>query len=274
MSGLWPGDQSRREWGGPFSARKVWLAVGLVAGILSLWPPLRPWIRPDGTWRQIQASGVIRIAIDPGNPPFSEDTGSGLQGWDITLGQQLAGLWGVKVQWVVVGFDGLYDALRAGQADMILSSLPYDALHTEEVAFSHPYFQAGQRLLVPAASPVNGLRDLQGKSVAVEWGSAADAGLRRIRQGKGFEIQRFMSPAEAVVAVLEGKADGAAVDGVTALLISQDGKLRIVKEAITDEPYVIAVGREDDRLLLEVNRALDRVLPQWQKRTADTCCIQ
>src|SRR6266487_1673066 len=72
----------------------------------------KPPPKPDATWTRIQQEGVLKIGIDPSFPPFESDDGQGhLSGFDIALADKLAQKWGVKVQYVYSGFDGLYDAL-------------------------------------------------------------------------------------------------------------------------------------------------------------------
>ena len=81
--------------------------------------------KPDDTWTRIQNEHVLRIGIDPSSPPFVMDDGTGkLSGFDVALANEMANAWGVKIQYVYSGFDGLYDALNAKQFDLILSALP------------------------------------------------------------------------------------------------------------------------------------------------------
>ena len=62
---------------------------------------------------------------------------------------------------VNIGFDGLYDALLARRADIIISGLPYDPRWTEDVAYTANYFNAGQILVTrTGGASVNEVDDL------------------------------------------------------------------------------------------------------------------
>ena len=100
--------------------------------------------------------------------------------------------------------------------------------------------------------------DLTGRTLALELGSDADAEARRLRQRiPALTIVTFATPAEALQAVLDGAADAAVVDGVTARqFVSQQASARIIEPALTSAPYVIALPSKARRLLAEVNQAL------------------
>ena len=112
------------------------LLIGLTVVVLLaylLWVP-QGSTKPDENWTRIQNERVLRIGIDPSSPPFVLDDGTGkLSGFDIALANELANAWGVKIQYVYSGYDGLYDALNAKQFDIILSALPYNPNRTQDV---------------------------------------------------------------------------------------------------------------------------------------------
>ena len=103
--------------------------------------------------------------------------------------------------------------------------------------------------------------DLANRRLAVEWGSDADAEGRRLRTRlPGLELASYTTPAEALQAVLDGEADAALVDGVTARQFvaagASDGQARIVEPALISAPYVIAMPIKARALQHEVNEAL------------------
>ena len=155
-----------------------WLAVAavLVLVVVGAWLLVRTLTEPvDETWERILETRVLRVCTDPSWPPFEyirPGTGQ-VDGFDIELAGLLAERMapGLRVEVVSVGFDGLYDALLAGRCDAVLSALPYDPLRTEDVVYSVAYFNAGQVLLTRAdETGIEGLDDLPGRVVGVEWG--------------------------------------------------------------------------------------------------------
>ncbi|MBP8950134.1 MAG: transporter substrate-binding domain-containing protein, partial [Candidatus Promineofilum sp.] len=143
-----------------------WLAL-IIAALLCL----TGCAAGNDTWPQIEGSGVLRIGVDPTFPPFATADGADAQGLDIDLARALADELGLEAQFTYFGYDGLYDALATGQVDVLISALVVAPERTADVAYSDAYFDAGQVLIVPQASAVAGMADLDGRTVAVELGA-------------------------------------------------------------------------------------------------------
>lgn len=234
--------------------------LGLVA-VAVLVASLRGVIRrpEDETWARIQREGVMRVGLDPSFPPFEVDNAGQIAGYDVDLARALAGRWGVTVQLVPIHFDGLIDGLLAEQYDAIVSAYPYDVRLTKDVAYSEPYFNAGQVLVVrDDETTIAGVGDLAGRRLAVEWGSGGDLEARRLAQRvAGLGIVPFETPAAALDGLRGGQADAALVDAVSALgYIGKSGGVRVVGQPLTDERYIIVVRPDSRRLLEEIDSAL------------------
>lgn len=223
--------------------------------------------KPDDTWTRIQSERVLRIGIDPSSPPFVMDDGTGrLSGLDVALANEMANAWGVKIQYVYSGFDGLYDALNAKQFDMILSALPYNPTKTQDVFFSRPYFNGGPVLVVRGDDKTTTrLEDMRGKTIAVELGSNGDAVARKWQKRHNLDVRRFDTAFDALRALQRGEARAAIIDPI-AFIDFQHAEAdtgarawRIVGNPLADENYIIAVRRDSPTLLREVNKLLNRL---------------
>lgn len=213
----------------------------------------------DPVWAGVQRRGTLRVATDVGFRPFAFERDGQLTGYDIDLARAIAAELGVRVEFVPTGFDGLYDTLVSGRADMIAAALPYAPEQGFRARFSHFYFDAGQTLVAPAGPPVASVADLSGRVVGVALGSDADALARRmLRDGASFTLRSdYDNPTDALAALRTGRLDAVITDMVTALeAIQGRDDLRIVA-ALTSEPLVLAFPRAAFRLEAEVNRILD-----------------
>lgn len=258
--------------------RRTWLWAGLgglvltaCAGAWLLWAgfggslnALLPsaW-RGDATWQAMQARGAWRVGMDPSFPPFeSLDAAGKPAGYDVELARKLAAEWGMDVEIVSIGFDSLLDALQAAKIDAIVSAYPHDARLTRDVAFSQPYFDAGLRLVVKTGSSIAGSTDLDGKRVAVEWGSEGDmVGRQWQRAGVELTLVPYETPQDAVAALVGGKeVDALLADGVTLHVAQAAGApLQAAGPPVTSNPYVIVVPRQAYELLDKVNAGLNRL---------------
>jgi len=231
---------------------------------------------------RVQASGTLRVAIDPSFPPFeSVDSSGHIVGYDADLAKALARRLAVDVHFVTTGYDALYDALTAGRADVVISALYPDQSRTAGFAFSDPYFNAGEIILVDAGSSIATPDDLAGKSVACIFGTAGHMEL--------LQLVEVIRPVPAVITVDDpvtitallhsGTADAIITDHVSALIATAgDPDVRILMPPLTDEPYVIAARREDAKLLRALDDALselaaggtlDELRNRWMGEPAD-----
>jgi len=247
------------------TARRRWYLVAaaallIVVGTILLVSRLSS-LQEDETWDRIQREGVMRVGMDASYPPFDLVSGNGeFEGYDVDLAREIATRLGVRVEFVNIFFDGLYDALASERVDLIISALPYDRLLTRDVAYSYSYFNAGQVLLVASGDDhIRSADDLNGKRVAVALGSGAyQAGLQVKRRDKlDLTLLPQQTPEEVIAALLQGKADAAIYDGIAARqVIRQGAHVKIVGEPLADEPYVIAVRLDSPQLLEKVNETL------------------
>ncbi len=234
----------------------------LVLAALYLYAPQAP-LQPDETWTRIQNEHVLRIGIDPSSPPFIADDGHGnLSGFDVVLANDLARTWGVQIQYVYTGYDGLYDALNAKQFDMILSALPYNPNKTQDVFFSNAYFNGGPILVVRSDdSATNGISDLNGKSLAVELGSNGDAVARKWQKRYSLSLLQTETAFDALRALQGGQVNAVIIDPIAFYDFQRANPetqtWRIVGKPLADENYVIAVRRDSTTLLQQINARLD-----------------
>lgn len=223
-----------------------------------------------GIWPQIQAGGVLRVGLDPTYPPFESTEGGELHGFDVDLARALATDLGLTAEFVHLGFDGLYDALDTGQVDVLLSALVIQPERTRDFAYSEPYFNAGQLLLLPAGSAVRSVADLPGRVVAVELGAEGHVlATEYARRLPNLTIAPYNTPDEALAAVAAGAADAAITDAISAYLyLAANGTgLHPAGEPLTTEPFALVVRIEDEQLLDQLNQSLARLQAGGQLAT-------
>ncbi len=251
--------------------RRLFLFICHLAFVI--WPVILPMAcgRSSDALDRVLETGVLRVGMDASFPPFEYVDGEGnLVGFDVDLAREVAArigpalseVEGVEAQFVAnLPYDGLYDALTAERVDVVISALYVDPSRMGAFAYSSPYFNAGQVLVVADESGgIEGLEDLNGRALAVEFGSEGDVVARTwARRLAGLTILPCQTAAEAMAKVLAGETDAALVDHLSALAGTGEGSgLRIAGEPVTDEPYAVAVWGENRRL----RQALDEVLAE------------
>ena len=258
------------------TSRRLKLLVLLVVacGLLLLPEIIGVFARPiDEAWERVEQSGVIRFAINPTYMPFDGLGSHGdFFGIDVDIANDLARRLGKRAEFVIAGYDSLYDVLRVGQADATISALPIDPGKFGLWAYSEPYFEAGQVMVsrLPKSEKTSEV------SIAVEYGSDADAAARYLaRRRAGVEIKYTQSAAEALKAADNGWVDAAIIDGISAKqLLPKYPELQIA-EQVTNDPYAIAMWGESTQLrdaidakLTEMKQdgTLERIVEEWMRK--------
>lgn len=230
---------------------------------------------PDALTR-IRESGVLRVAMDPSLEPFEfVDSTGNPAGFDVDLARQIGARLGVDVHFVTTGYDGLYDTLMVGNADIIVSALYPDPSRTQTFAFSPPYLQAGEMLVVREDSDIKDVSDLTGKQVIVVYGTQAHMLVQQWQET--LNPPPVLLPGDAPETILSvlaaGYADAVLLDNISAQIhLRNIPGLRIVGSPVEDAPYVIA-ARVKDRDLIEnignilaemrADGTIDTLLERW-----------
>ena len=109
------------------------------------------------------------------------------------------------------------------------------------------------------------MADLGGRTLAVEFGTRGDVEARKWAENvPDLTVVPCQTAAEALAAVAAGEADVALVDHVSALMaigetpgVSENPwGLVVIGESVVEEPYAVAVRKENQRLLRAINEAL------------------
>jgi len=207
----------------------------------------------DANWERIQATGILRVGVDIGIPPFGFIEDEQLTGFDPAVAEALGNQLNLEIQFVPLGFDGLYDALILGEADIVIATLRPDPLRLDRIRYTAPYFDAGQVLV--SKTPIVDLNTLNNEDViAVEFASEGDIFARELP----VTIERFLTVEEALHAVEVGNADAALVERVAALLLPHN--LTIGETTFVPDEYVIGVRRHDWRLYKVISDALQQIM--------------
>ena len=234
-----------------FKLIPVALLVTLVG--YASWASLAPRVKAELNWRELQARKTLHVGIDPGIQPFSFYDANGWNGFDADLAREVSSRLNLQLQSDPVGYDSMYDALQTKRVDIVLSAVSPDPNRTANFAFSQAYFDAGVHVV--STSAIKTVQDLADKRVAVSLGTEADQ-LVRFWERRTPHLQRLplADDAAALAALQAGQVDVAVVSVFALASDGVDAHWQVA--SLSPRPYVIALRREDQRLLSEINIAL------------------
>lgn len=208
------------------------------------------------------SEGKLTVCSDLPYAPFEyedPESPSGYSGFDIDIVQYIADELEVDLEVVPTSFAPIQGgtALNAKQCDIGASAITINDDRAEKLAFSDPYFDSDQSLLVPEGSDIEELADLDGKSVGVQADTTGQA--YAAENADGAEQVAFPDDGKMFQALKAGTVDALLQDiGVNALHAS-DGDYTIVETYPTAEQYGLAIRKGNDELLEDVNAALQEM---------------
>ena len=210
-------------------------------------------------------AGTMRIGSAFPDPPFEVERDGVDTGFDAELMRALCGQVGLR--WKLVKYDGadlngIFDGLRTGDYDAVISGTSITPDREKVALFSEPYLESGQGLVVNTARTphIASVDDLSDQVVGIQTGSSSDIVARQLEaDGKVREIRYY--PYGAVVEVLDDLDEGR-IGGfvnlvpVATWLVKDRPDLAVVQEISTHERLGIAFAPGSVGLRDAVNQAL------------------
>lgn len=245
----------------------IFLALGIIfaLGILILfWGQPKKEVIEDPTLKKIKTRGTIIVGTDATYPPMeSIDEAGNFVGFDIDLAKEIAFDLGVKVEFKNIPWEELisFAPLEREEVDLLISSITITPERAEKVAFSDPYFNAGQVIVttVEKAAEIKGPENLAGKKVGVQIDTTSEKIAKRYTEE--VLVMAFDNYELALKELLAKNIDAIVIDYPAALsmVASQKESLKIVGEPFTQEFYGIALRKKDSLLLAKVNNTIKRL---------------
>lgn len=205
---------------------------------------------------------VVGVKFDA--KPFGyKDSDGKLKGFDIDLAKKIAkNILGDenKIEFVQVTPSSRILTLTSGKVDMIVATMSITPQRKHVVNFSTPYYVAGQALMTPIKSDIQGLTDLKDKKVIVVLGSTAERNIKHYSPRA--IVQGYKSTSEAYNALKMGYGDAFTTDDtILAGIVMDDPTMKILSKRYTQEPYAIAfrMEEESDSLRRNVNHIIEHM---------------
>ncbi|MEU1288361.1 glutamate ABC transporter substrate-binding protein [Kitasatospora sp. NPDC005856] len=182
-----------------------------------------------------------------------------IEGFDIDLARAIgAAVMGdpEKVVLKPVATADRIDAIKKGRVDLIVRTMTINCKRMEDVAFSKPYFNISQRVLVPKSSPAKNIDDaIKDKAVCAADGSTALAIVKEKNTAR--QVVTVENQLDCLVLMQLGKVDATMTDnGLAAGQAAQDQTVRIVDGEAQPEVIGVAMLKDSTDLTARVNQVL------------------
>lgn len=237
------------------------VAIGVTLTSVLYLSRLRPGVPEikDSMLKKIHDRGTITIGTEATYPPMeSIDEKGDFMGIDIDIAREIANDLGVKADFQNIGWEELFDAVKEGKVDMIISAITITPERAGMLAFSDPYFNAGQVMVTKKdlVSLIKGVEDLKGRAVGAQTETTSETEAKKYTDS----VVTFENYSLALDGLLEGKVEAIVIDYPAALgMVAENEGLAIVGEPFTQEFYGAAVQIGQNELLGRINETIRRL---------------
>jgi glutamate transport system substrate-binding protein len=234
---------------------------------------------PEGsTMARIQQRGGLSVGITFDEPMFGfKEPASGLiTGFDAEIARLVArDLTGDKrnIRFVETRPSNREEYLQRGVVDIVVATYSITPERAKSVAFTDPYYIAGQDILVRVGTTnIQEVAHLSGKTVCSATGTTSVDRLRaRVPEAKIREVGAF---SECMTALKAGIIDAISTDDTVllGLLSRHPHAVRLVGRPFGREPYGIGVPKGDTDLRDHLNTLIKRYLGngEWDRAFRET----
>jgi polar amino acid transport system substrate-binding protein len=222
------------------------------------------------TLEGLKKTGEMRIGVEAAYPPFVFRDKGVIVGYDVDLADVFCKTLGVKPNFIDTQWSGVIPSLYAGRFDIIMASMSITKERVQRVAFSIPYAEASQALLVRLEDKdrVKAIEDMSDRILGIKLGSPGEVLHKRIAErlvqarGKGFkDVKTYDDHPAAYLALSQGTVDGVLNTLPTLAQVMKDrpGRYAIVRGVGQESWAGIAARKEDPEIIAFLDKELARL---------------
>jgi polar amino acid transport system substrate-binding protein len=183
----------------------------------------------------------------------------GIQGFNVDLANEIGKRLKRPVEITATQFSGILPSLQAGTIDFVAAPVTVTKERAENYLFTEGYLNTDYQFLTKKGEPkITDLKQLKGKVVSVNKGSAYDSWARGLEREVGWKVESFGTQTDAVQAVLAGRAY-ANVAGNTVIqwAVKQQPQLQLSYLHSTGLVWAAALRKDSKALLLQIENAIE-----------------
>lgn len=216
-------------------------------------------------WDKYQQQKSITVGFDNTFVPMGfEEKDGNYAGFDIELAQYVSKKLGITVHFQPIDWDMKETELQNGTIDAIWNGYSATDERREKVAFTIPYMQNTQILVVKKTSGIHSVKDMTGKVLGAQNGSSGMLDFEEHpevlkNRVKGEDADQYQSVNEAIIDLKNDRIDALLIDRVYAdYYLTTEGiadEYDTIPSGFESESFAVGVRPADKKLLEALNQA-------------------
>ena len=216
-------------------------------------------------WDKYQQQKSITVGFDNTFVPMGfEEKNGNYAGFDIELAKYVSKKLGIMVHFQPIDWDMKETELQNGTIDAIWNGYSATDERREKVAFTIPYMQNTQILVVKKTSGIHSVEDMTGKVLGAQNGSSGMLDFEEHpevlkNRVKGGDADQYQSVNEAIIDLKNDRIDALLIDRVYAdyYLTTEEiaDEYDTIPSGFESESFAVGVRPADKKLLEALNQA-------------------
>ena len=216
-------------------------------------------------WDKYQQQKSITVGFDNTFVPMGfEEKNGNYAGFDIELAKYVSKKLGIQVHFQPIDWDMKETELQNGTIDAIWNGYSATDERREKVAFTIPYMQNTQILVVKKTSGIHSVEDMTGKVLGAQNGSSGMLDFEEHpevlkNRVKGGDADQYQSVNEAIIDLKNDRIDALLIDRVYAdYYLTTEGiadEYDAIPSGFESESFAVGVRPADKKLLEALNQA-------------------
>ena len=216
-------------------------------------------------WDKYQQQKSITVGFDNTFVPMGfEEKNGNYAGFDIELAKYVSKKLGITVHFQPIDWDMKETELQNGTIDAIWNGYSATDERREKVAFTIPYMQNTQILVVKKTSGIHSVENMTGKVLGAQNGSSGMLDFEEHpevlkNRVKGGDADQYQSVNEAIIDLKNDRIDALLIDRVYAdYYLTTEGiadEYDTIPSGFESESFAVGVRPADKKLLEALNEA-------------------
>jgi len=231
-----------------------------------------------GTLKKIKDTGTITLGTRESSGALAYTLGDGKYvGFHTEMAEKIAsdlqkslGMSAMTVKLQPVTSQNRIPLVQNGTVDLECGSTTNNAARQKDVAFAMTTYVEEGRIVVKANSPIKGIADLNGKTVATTTGTTSVQTLRKNKRAANMDFKEVFGKdhADSFLLLETGRADAFVMDGqILAGLVSKSkapADYKILGEVLSVEPIACMMRKDDPAFQKAVDDSIKAMVKSGQ----------
>jgi ABC-type amino acid transport substrate-binding protein len=156
----------------------------------------------------------------------------------------------------------MFELLKNGEAEIIISAMAVDPTKSADFAFSTPYYESGDAIAHQRSKfDIKDLASLSGKKVGVTTGRPGDAFMAQQKTAKNVTIKKYPTMDDALGSLNRTEIDAVVGDEplITYSSFKSYPNTTTLPAQINKYKYAVVVRKDETELLAKINATIDRL---------------